>query len=138
VTGECGDVNLQKMKNHSPLWRAKRDAERDESMRLLQQAIAEWDGKLTVLPSSHETAEMQRKRELLAPYGRARRHALRLRVDGLRPNGTFDDFVMVKTLRAFEFLPSDLGIARDSTSFQVDDVHEDAAWQRHGSSEEED
>lgn len=41
-----------------------------------------------------------------------RRHAQKLRVDGLRPDGTYDDLVLVSTLRTFWFLPGDIGVVR--------------------------
>ncbi len=71
-----------------------------------------------VLPSTAREPDIprpvRRRLELQAPTGRMRRHAYRLRVDGLRPaDGSFDSFVQTQVLHRSGFLPEDLRLRRE-------------------------
>jgi hypothetical protein len=65
---------------------------------------------LATLDAERRQRRAGRRAELCPPTGRLLRHVRRLRVDGLRPDGTFDGLIAARVFRAFGVLPRDVGL----------------------------
>lgn len=65
---------------------------------------------LSTLEADGRQRRAERRAELCSPTGRMLRHVRRQRVDGLRPDGTFESLVTVQVFRAFKLLPGDVGL----------------------------